>query len=164
MARTVAIAGGLGVASGTGLDSVYARLPQDGERALAGGIERFPEQALAERLLGRYFKPAGREGKPYRSPPTWISDPRTDRRRASLADPQEPAVASAFAAVTRAKHHHDGLIGIDVVRKIAMPIPATLYGAMLSARSTSFCRAPAAPTSGRGCPRCSRTTRRASCP
>ncbi len=132
LARTVAMAGGLGVVSGTGLDGVYARLLQDGDRGARWGIERFPDQALAERLLGRYFKAAGRQGKPYKNPPKWIIDPRTDRQRAGLADLQELAVASAFAEVTRAKHHHDGLIGINVLRKIAMPIPATLYGAMLA--------------------------------
>jgi hypothetical protein len=41
-------------------------------------------------------------------------------------------VVSAFAEVTRAKHHHDGAVGINVLRKIAMPIPATIYGAMLA--------------------------------
>jgi hypothetical protein len=41
-------------------------------------------------------------------------------------------VVSAFAEVMRAKHHHDGVVGINVLRKIAMPIPATIYGAMLA--------------------------------
>jgi NAD(P)H-dependent flavin oxidoreductase YrpB (nitropropane dioxygenase family) len=132
LARTVAIAGGLGVVSGTGLDGVYARLLQDGDPGARWGIERFPDGALAERLLGRYFKADGRAGQPYKNPPKWIIDPRTDRQRASLAHLQELAVASAFAEVTRAKHHHDGLIGINVLRKIAMPIPATLYGAILA--------------------------------
>jgi len=132
LARTVAMAGGLGVVSGTGLDGVYARLLQDGDRGARWGIERFPDGALAERLLDRYFKPAGRAGKPYKNPPKWIIDPGTDRQRASLAHVQELAVASAFAEVTRAKHHHDGVVGINVLRKIAMPIPATLYGAMLA--------------------------------
>ena len=132
LARTVAIAGGLGVVSGTGLDGVYARLLQDGDRGARWGIERLPDEELAERLLGRYFKAAGREGKPYKNPPKWIIDPRTERQRANLAHLQELAVVSAFAEVTRAKHGHDGPIGINVLRKIAMPIPATLYGAILA--------------------------------
>jgi NAD(P)H-dependent flavin oxidoreductase YrpB (nitropropane dioxygenase family) len=132
LARTVSMAGGLGVVSGTGLDGVYARLLQDGDRGARWGIERFPDQAIAERLLSRYFQAAGRGGKPYRNLPKWIIDPRTDRQRESLADLQELAVASAFAEVARAKHHHDGVIGINVLRKIALPIPATIYGAMLA--------------------------------
>src|SRR6266545_4237297 len=131
LARTVAMAGGLGVISGTGLDGVYARLLQDGDQGARWGIERFPDRAIAERLLARYFKSEGRGGKPYRNLPKWLIHPRTDRQRESLADLQELAVASAFAEVTRAKHHHDGLVGINVLRKIAMPIPATIYGAML---------------------------------
>jgi NAD(P)H-dependent flavin oxidoreductase YrpB (nitropropane dioxygenase family) len=132
LARTVSMAGGLGVVSGTGLDGVYARLLQDGDRGARWGIEQFPDQVIAERLLSRYFKPEGRGDKPYRNLHKWIIHPRTDRQRESLAELQELAVASAFAEVTRAKHHHDGTVGINVLRKIAMPIPATIYGAMLA--------------------------------
>ena len=132
LARTVAMAGGLGVVSGTGLDGVYARLLQDGDRGARWAIEQFPDGAVAERLLARYFKPEGRDGKPYGNLHKWTIDPRTDRQCASLADLQELAVASAFAEVTRAKHHHDGMVGINVLRKIALPIPATIYGAMLA--------------------------------
>lgn len=132
LARTVAMDGGLGVVSGTGLDGVYARLLQDGDRGARWGIEQFPDQAMSERLLARYFKCDGRGGKPYVNLHKWIIDPRTDRQRASLVELQELAVASAFAEVTRAKHHHDGVVGINVLRKIALPIPATIYGAMLA--------------------------------
>jgi NAD(P)H-dependent flavin oxidoreductase YrpB (nitropropane dioxygenase family) len=132
LARTVAMAGGLGVVSGTGLDGVYARLLQDGDQGARWGIEQFPDRATADRVLARYFKPEGRGGKPYGNLHKWIIDPRTDRQRASLAELQELAVVSAFAEVLRAKHHHDGVIGINVLRKIALPIPATIYGAMLA--------------------------------
>lgn len=132
LARTVAMAGGLGVISGTGLDGVYARLLQDGDRGARWGIEQFPDQAIAERVLAKHFRAEGRGGKPYGNLHKWIIDPRTDRQRASLAELQELAVASAFAEVTRAKHHHDGVVGINVLRKIALPIPATIYGAMLA--------------------------------
>ena len=132
LARTVAMAGGLGVISGTGLDGVYARLLQDGDRGARWGIEQFPDQAIAERVLAKHFRAEGRGGKPYGNLHKWIIDPRTDRQRASLAELQELAVASAFAEVIRAKHHHDGVVGINVLRKIALPIPATIYGAMLA--------------------------------
>jgi NAD(P)H-dependent flavin oxidoreductase YrpB (nitropropane dioxygenase family) len=132
LARTVAMAGGLGVVSGTGLDGVYARLLQDGDRGARWGIEQFPDHAIADRLVARYFNPTGRDGKPYMNLRKWIIDPHTDRQRAGLAELQELAIASAFAEVTRAKHHHDGLVGINVLRKIGLPIPATIYGAMLA--------------------------------
>ncbi len=132
LARTVAMAGGLGVVSGTGLDGVYARLLQDGDQGARWGIEQFPDRAIADRLVARYFNPAGRDGKPYVNLRKWIIDPHTDRQRAGLAQLQELAIASAFAEVMRAKHHHDGLVGINVLRKIGLPIPATIYGAMLA--------------------------------
>jgi NAD(P)H-dependent flavin oxidoreductase YrpB (nitropropane dioxygenase family) len=132
LARTVAMAEGLGVVSGTGLDAVYARLLQDGDRGARWGIEQFPDREIADRLIARYFNPGGRGGKPYKNLRKWIINPRTDRQRAGLAELQELAVASAFAEVTRAKHHHDGLVGINVLRKIGLPIPATIYGAMLA--------------------------------
>ncbi len=111
---------------------MYARLLQDGDRGARWGIEQFPDQAIAERVLAKHFRAEGRGGKPYGNLHKWIIDPRTDRQRASLAELQELAVASAFAEVTRAKHHHDGVVGINVLRKIALPIPATIYGAMLA--------------------------------
>ena len=132
LARTVAMAGGLGVVSGTGLDGVYARMLQDGDRGARWAIEQFPDQAIAERCSPGTSGPDGRGGKPYGNLHKWIIDPRTDRQRASLGDLQELAVASAFAEVMRAKHHHDGVVGINVLRKIALPIPATIYGAMLA--------------------------------
>jgi NAD(P)H-dependent flavin oxidoreductase YrpB (nitropropane dioxygenase family) len=133
LARTVARAGQLGVVSGTALDAVYSRLLQDGDAGARWGIERFPDPAVAERVLAKYYRPEGRQGKPYKNPPKWIISPRTDRQRRTLAELQELAVAAAFAEVTRAKHHHDGLVGINVLRKIGLPIPATIYGAMLAA-------------------------------
>jgi NAD(P)H-dependent flavin oxidoreductase YrpB (nitropropane dioxygenase family) len=132
LARAVARTGQLGVISGTGLDEVYARLLQDGDAGARWGIERFPDQTVVERLLARYYKPNGREGKPYKTNYKWIIEPRTDRQRQGLQESQELAVAAAFAEVTRAKHNHDGLVGINVLRKIAIPIPATIYGAMLA--------------------------------
>lgn len=132
LARAVARTGQLGVVSGTGLDGVYARLLQDGDAGARWGIERFPDRAVVEQLLAKYYKPQGREGKPYKTPYKWIIEPQTDRQRQNLQGLQELAVASAFAEVTRAKHNHDGLVGINVLRKIGMPIPATIYGAMLA--------------------------------
>jgi nitronate monooxygenase len=126
-------------------------------------IEQFPDAAIAERLLSRYFKPEGRGGKPYRNLHKRIIDPRTDRQREGLADLQELAVVSAFAEVMRAKHHHDGVVGINVLRKIAMPIPATIYGAMLAGVDVVLMGA-AARTRCHACSTRSRATTRASCP
>jgi NAD(P)H-dependent flavin oxidoreductase YrpB (nitropropane dioxygenase family) len=132
LARTVARAGQLGVVSGTGLDTVYARLLQDGDPGARWAVERFPDRAAAERVLARHYKPNGREGKPYRNPPKWIIEPPNERQAKRLAELQELAVIAAYAEVLRAKHNHDGPIGINVLRKIGVPIPATLYGAMLA--------------------------------
>ncbi|HRA51851.1 MAG TPA: nitronate monooxygenase, partial [Actinotalea sp.] len=67
LARAVSLTGQLGVVSGTALDLVLARRLQDGDphgdvrRALAA----FPDQAMVERVLHRYFRPEGRAGAPY---------------------------------------------------------------------------------------------------
>ena len=100
--------------------------------ARAGASSSSPTRRSAERVLAKHFRAEGRGGKPYGNLHKWTIDPRTDRQRASLAELQELAVASAFAEVMRAKHHHDGVVGINVLRKIALPIPATIYGAMLA--------------------------------
>ena len=45
---------------------------------------------------------------------------------------QELTVAAGFAEVFLAKEGHDGLVGINFLRKIELPLPATLYGALLA--------------------------------
>lgn len=126
MARSVAMAGELGVVSGTALDAVLARRLQDGDpgghavRALA----QFPDPAMAERVLSRYLRPNGRAGAPYRPHPTLTIDPSRDAI--------ELCLTGNFVEVWLAKHGHAGAIGINLLEKIQMATPTAALGAMLA--------------------------------
>jgi len=126
LARAVSLTGQLGVVSGTALDLVLARRLQDGDphgdvrRALAA----FPDQAMVERVLHRYFRPEGRAGAPYTPLP----------RLALRQHPsdQELTVLGNYAEVWLAKEGHPGLVGINFLEKIQMATPAAAFGAMLA--------------------------------
>lgn len=127
LARAVCVAGGLGVVSGTALDVVLARRLQDGDpdgdvrRAMAA----FPVPAVAERVLGRYFRPGGRPaGQPY------TPVPKLGLRSSPAA--QELSVLASFVEVWLAKQGHDGPVGINLLEKVQMATPAVLYGALLA--------------------------------
>src|SRR5262245_7761860 len=81
LANAVARGGGLGVVSGSMLDTVIVRRLQDGDPG--GHIRRaaahFPFPGVAEVILARYYKHGGREpGEPYVALPMY-------RRRVTLA-------------------------------------------------------------------------------
>lgn len=127
LARAVAQCGQLGVVSGTALDAVLARRLQDGDpegharRALAA----FPVPEVAARVLDRYYRPGGRPpGTPYA--PT----PRPRLRPDQLA--QELTVVASFAEVWLAKEGHHGLVGVNFLEKVQLPLPAAAYGAVLA--------------------------------
>jgi NAD(P)H-dependent flavin oxidoreductase YrpB (nitropropane dioxygenase family) len=127
LARAVSAKGQLGVVSGTALDVVVARRLQDGDpggdarRALAA----FPDPAMSQRVLDRYFDPVGRApGQPYRPIPKLTL-------RQSRAG-QELAVVSNFVEVWLAKEGHSGVVGINFLEKVQMASPCAAFGAMLA--------------------------------
>lgn len=127
LAAAVARAGQLGVVSGTALNLCLARHLQDGDpgghyrRALAA----FPDPEWVARAMDRYFIPGGRSvGTPYRPVPRLALRP----RRAGV----ELAVLGAFAEAWLAKEGHAGTVGINLLEKIQLAIPAALFGAMLA--------------------------------
>jgi NAD(P)H-dependent flavin oxidoreductase YrpB (nitropropane dioxygenase family) len=127
LARAVSRTGQLGVVSGTALEIVCARRLQLGDpgghvrRALAA----FPVPAVADRMLAAYFRPAGKAAQaPFRPVPRF-----TLRPGRAL---QELTVAANFVEVFLAKEGHDGVVGINYLRKIELPIPFACYGAMLA--------------------------------
>ena len=70
LASEVAACGQLGVVSGTGLDVLFVRRLQDGDRdgSLRRAIAQFPLPEVCAEVLARYFRPQGRPaGKPYRA-------------------------------------------------------------------------------------------------
>ncbi|MCI0340035.1 MAG: nitronate monooxygenase [Planctomycetales bacterium] len=127
LARAVSALGELGVVSGTGLDVVVTRRLQDGD---VGGhlrriLEGFPAPALARRVLEEHFAPGGRAPRqPYRLVP--LHTVPVDLARQRLA-----CVAN-FAEVALAKEGHPGLVGINFLEKMQVPVLPSLLGAMLA--------------------------------
>ncbi len=127
LAAAVSRLGQLGVVSGTALALVLARWLQEGD---PGGhrrraLEAFPDQAVAARILERYFLARGRGAdQGYRAVPV----PRRQASRPFL----ELTVAASFVEVFLAKEGHDGEVGINLLEKIQLPTLPALYGAMLA--------------------------------
>ncbi len=136
LARAVAVRGQLGVVSGTAIDVVVARRLQAGDpgghvrRALA----HFPVPAVAAWILDAYFVEGG-------IAPDALYRPVPRHTLASTTRLVELTVAAAFTEVFLAKEGHDGLVGINVLRKIELPMPATLYGAILAGVDVVLCGA-----------------------
>lgn len=127
LARAVAVAGQLGVVSGTGLDTMLVRRLQDGDPdgSVRRAMARFPAQDFVARVLERYFLPAGRApGARYALLPLLDNEPSPERERL--------LILSAYVEVALAREGHDGPVGINLLTKIQMPTLPTLYGAMLA--------------------------------
>ncbi|MBK8479571.1 MAG: nitronate monooxygenase [Proteobacteria bacterium] len=128
LAGAVARTGQLGVVSGTALEVVYARQLQLGDPGghLRRALGRFPAPAMATRVLERYFVAEGQAPtEPFKGVPMYGMQP----TRAL----QELSVVANFAEVTLAKEQgQGGLIGINFLFKIQLPLLASLYGAMLA--------------------------------
>ena len=127
LARAVSTAGQLGVVSGTALDVVCARRLQQGDpgghvrRALA----HFPDPAMARRVMRAHYVHGGLAAdQPFASVPRFTATPAR-----SL---QELVVVAAFCEVWLAREGHDGAVGINLLRKIEMPLPWILLGALLA--------------------------------
>jgi len=126
LARTVSLAGQLGVVSGTGAEPIMAARLRAGDedghvrRALAA----FPDREIGERIVAKY-----------------LAETVLDRAVAvfpkvhRLCDPDElvqETVAANFVEVFLAKEGHDRPVGINLLTKIELPTLASLYGAMLA--------------------------------
>ncbi len=127
LARAVSKAGQLGVVSGIALDHVYARQLQLGD---PGGHARrafaaFPHQHVVARALERYYVEGGKPAdRPFKALPM--------RSIRMAPEVLELLVLANFAEVYLAKEGHGGLVGINYLYKIQMPLLASLYGAMLA--------------------------------
>lgn len=127
LARSVSMAGQLGVVSGTAIDTVLARRLQDGDAS--GDVRRamaaFPIPGVADRILGQYFLPQGRAaGQAYKL----LAMPRQVMR----ADRVLVNVMAAFVEVFLAKEGHDGVVGINLLTKVQIPNLSALYGGILA--------------------------------
>jgi NAD(P)H-dependent flavin oxidoreductase YrpB (nitropropane dioxygenase family) len=127
LASTVSRMGQLGVVSGTALAVVLARGLQDGDRGghLRRGLAAFVDQAVAARILERYYRPGGRRSdNGYRAVPV--------PRQRSSRHFQELTVAANFVEVYLAKEGHGSPVGINLLEKVQIPTLPSLYGAMLA--------------------------------
>jgi NAD(P)H-dependent flavin oxidoreductase YrpB (nitropropane dioxygenase family) len=146
MARIAAMTGNLGIVSGTGLEIIYPRILQDGDK---GGHVRRAFKELARRqpalaesifdLYDKYYIEGGKAAdKPYRAVPVWRLS-RLEGQASGLNSYWEPprelqllAIVSNFAEVWLAKEGHKGAVGINFLRKVERPLLWTLYGAILA--------------------------------
>lgn len=126
LANAVARTGQLGIVSGTALDTVVARRLQNGDPGghVRRALRDFPLPEAADHVMIRYYRPQGRQGRPY------TPSPRLALRSDQAAD--ELTVVSNFVEVWLAKEGHGGPVGINFLEKIQMATPAAAYGAMLA--------------------------------
>ncbi|MCC7262686.1 MAG: nitronate monooxygenase [Candidatus Latescibacteria bacterium] len=127
LANAVATAGQLGVVSGTALDSILARRLQAGdlEGHMRRALAHFPVPEVAQRILDRYYIPGGKDNTIAFLPlPMYTATP--DQHLLELT------VAGNFAEVWLAKEGHTGVVGVNYLEKIQLPLLPCLYGAMLA--------------------------------
>ena len=127
LANAVAMAGQLGVVSGTALDSILARRLQAGdlEGHMRRALAHFPVPEVAQRILDRYYIPGGKADTTAFLPlPMYTATP--DQHLLELT------VAGNFAEVWLAKEGHTGVVGVNYLEKIQLPLLPCLYGAMLA--------------------------------
>lgn len=127
LARAVALAGQLGVVSGTALAEVLLQRLQQGDPGgdMRRALAHFPVSAVAERITDRYFVEGGVAPD---APPPHTPMPRI-RMSPALT---ELTVAANFAEVHLAREGHGGLVGINYLEKIQLPTLASLFGALLA--------------------------------
>ncbi len=127
LARSVSLAGQLGVVSGTAIDAVLARRLQLGDPAgdMRRALAEFPFPAMAERVLERYFIPGGKaDDTPFKTTSILPVEPTQEQL--------ELVVVANFVEVFLAGEGHDQMVGINYLEKIQTPILPSLYGAMLA--------------------------------
>ena len=127
LAKAVAQTGQLGVVSGTALDAVLVRRLQSGDPggAMRRALAEFPLPKMAERVLDRYFLPAGKAPNvPFRAMKLLDESPSQEQL--------ELIVLANFAEVFLAKEDHDGWVGVNYLEKIQLPTLPSLFGAMLA--------------------------------
>lgn len=127
LARAVAELGGLGVVSGTALDTVMVRRLQLGDPGghVRSALDAFPFPAIARRIKADYFVVGGVDARrPFRL--LTLPSERSKLHREAVF------VVGAFVEVYLAKLNHSGKIGINFLEKIQLPTLPSLFGAMLA--------------------------------
>lgn len=125
LARAVSKAGQLGVFSGVAAPNLVIRVLENGDPGghFRRAFDAFPYPEYAEQVWDKYYKSEGRKGRPYK----YIGRAHLHPTR----DMEEMAVLCTFAQAWLAKEGHDGLVGINLLEKIQMTHPATVFGALM---------------------------------
>ena len=126
LSREVSLHGGLGVVSGTALDTVLLRRLQLGDPGghMRRALEAFPWPDMAQRILETYYVLGGKSPE---RPHALAPMPTLARTRTS----EELLIVGNFVEVFLAKEGHDHPIGINYLEKIQLPTLPSLLGAML---------------------------------
>lgn len=127
LAKAVAETGNIGIVSGTGIPLIVMGRLMDGDPGghVRRALEHFPYPEVAEQMIEKYYLPNGREpGQPYKRLPMWTAEPSVWL--------DQVTVATNFVEVWLAKEGHDGIVGVNLLEKVQMPIPSSLYGALLA--------------------------------
>lgn len=127
LARAVSAAGQLGVVSGTALDLLLVRRLQSGDPGghLRRALAAFPFAEISRRILAQWFVAGGKAPEvPFRISPMPSAEPSSELI--------ELTVVGNFAEVFLAKEGHAGLVGINFLHKVQLPLLPAIYGAMLA--------------------------------
>jgi nitronate monooxygenase len=126
LARAVSLTGQLGVVSGTALAHVLVRRLQADEPdpALARAMDWFPFPEVVARVRSRYQRPRRAGQRRFSAIAMYTLEPSVHLT--------ELTVLANFVEVALAKRGHDGLVGINLLEKVALPNLPSLYGAMLA--------------------------------
>ena len=126
LARTVSLAGGLGVVAGTALDLILARRLQVGDPGghVRRAMEHFPFPEVAQRAYKRFFVRGGiAPGSRFRVKPLPFHDRGVAR---------ELGVLGNFVEIFLAKEGHSAPVGVNYLEKIQVSTLPALFGAMLA--------------------------------
>jgi nitronate monooxygenase len=127
LANKVSRRGQLGIVSGTGIALILISRLMEGDpgghvrRALA----HFPFPDVAQRILDKYFVEGGKApDEPYKRATMWTHKPPQSLN--------ELTVVANFMEVWLAKEGHTNPVGINLLEKVQLPNPSSIYGAMLA--------------------------------
>lgn len=125
LARTVSLAGQLGVVSGTAIDAVMAMRLHYGD--ILGNVRRslqnFPVKEVGQRIIDKFYNANESIKKSFKfTMPSFLMD----------KEKEDEIVAANFSEVYMAKEGHKGTIGINFLEKIQIPNLAGIYGALLA--------------------------------
>ncbi|PLX67717.1 MAG: 2-nitropropane dioxygenase [Denitrovibrio sp.] len=127
LAKAVGQSGQIGVVSGTAIDVIVARRLQIGDKDgnMRRALSHFPVKSIAERIINEYYIEGGKaEEASFKNLPMYTLTPPKEL--------VELTVAANFVEVFLAKEGHDNPIGLNLLEKVALPNPASIYGAMLA--------------------------------